>query len=276
MKREEVNVAPDGSLLLNPFEVERQLRYHLAAMDVMGLVTTSKHLSSLVKQAMWELDAKLLRIVVEAIVAQVAIDPGDTHSYALLCQMVVKNKQLGSSDFSVQDVVAKACQQSYETFWRQMLMTMLAGTYAAAERQHLRTAPRSQGNRGRALLLFIGYLYGMDVVPEWLVMHIVLEHGRNAIELPEDCLENFACLMEIVGCSLARRTERPMLLALVLKTVETAAEHPKMSMRARQILRDMLLSCYNWDLDTHEEPDSVPREIPIGHLEKSEFHTEIG
>ena len=88
MKKEEVNVAPDGSRVLNSYEVERQTRRCLAAMPVVGAASTVIALRQLAKQVVWD-NCMLLRVVVQTILAEVYASPDSTSELADVCHHLV-------------------------------------------------------------------------------------------------------------------------------------------------------------------------------------------
>lgn len=263
MKKEEVNMGPDGALILHPFEIERQARHCLAFLYSAGVLATAEKLLQLTRQAVWEPNSRLLGIVMDTIVSYVNIKPESTSDLALLCKLLVKEggnsrqRTAESSKPSARELVVVACQNHYEAFWSQVLAT-IGEDERRTNQGYLKSVQCCQFPRGRALVLFIGYLYNMDVVPGSIVMHVLVEHGRNVIELPEDCLENLACLLEIAGPKLATSSRNNAALAQMLSSIEIAAENLRISLKRRLILRSLVLDCYNWEVVAVEEGGSSP------------------
>lgn len=268
MKKEEVSVAPDGSLLLHPFEIERQARHYLTYLYSVGVLATAEKLQRLAKQAVWEDNALLLRIVVDTIVSHVSVEPESTCDLALVCGVLATDASIYKIEDgqgvkpSARDLIILACQNRYEEFWRQVLTSIGENE----RREHLNRASRSQVSRGRALVLFIGYLYEMNIVPGSVVMHVVVEHGRNVIELPEECLENLSCLLEIVGPKLATSARNHVALEKTLTYLEVAAESLRVSLKRRLILKNLVLECYNWEPVGVDEGSSPIRGICISEF----------
>lgn len=243
MKKEEVNVAPDGSHVLNSYEVERQTRRCLAAMPVVGAASTVIALRQLAKQVVWD-NCMLLRVVVQTILAEVYASPDSTSELADVCHHLVWDR--GIDGMSARQLLVLACQNSYDAYWQQV-------SFAAAEKQRpgLEIPPGVTlyrlGPCGRELMQFYGYLFCLDILPKRFVIHVVLEHVRHVRELPEERLHDFACLLEICGPKLAVADQNRAVLAQMLEIMQMAVATPLISFKRKQLLRLLVLMCYSWE-----------------------------
>lgn len=250
MKKEEVDVAPDGSLRLSPFEIERKARYFLTIFESEGVKATAENLRSLAKQSLWEDSPKTLGIVVDTILSQVRTKSNKCEELSILCLMVFDDLSLGCTHKYLLMVVEETCWKRYERFWQSMFFKVndYPNKHWLTGREFVNPGQSTQETQGQALVVFIGYLYRTGVLSSKLVIHIINEHGRNLAGLSIEALETFYEFLNTVMARLLFPDCSHEELEPTIRNIRLARSNLLIPLERRNLLGQIIVNFDKWEL----------------------------
>lgn len=275
-KKTEVKLAPDGTELLEPEEVERKINSLLNKLTLEMFEQITDEMMKIANQSKWEEDAKTVRQVISLTFAKACDEPYWSLVYAQFCAKmckemsdeikdvnIVKNGEVVSGGDLARRILLATCQVEYEKGWTDKLPTNEDGTPLEPEMMsdeyYIMAAAK---RRGLGLVKFIGHLYILNMLNDQVILLCLRDQSSNTEDPSEDRLENLAQLINTVGARLETKEKTKAALNFVFDNVQTILDNCKISSRIKFMLMDLIdLRKNHWVLAKKESGPKTIQEI---------------
>lgn len=279
-KTEEVKLAPDGSVLLGPEDIERKVNSSLNKLTLEMFEPITEDLLAIAKQSIWEEDAKTTKQVISLTFAKACDEPYWSTVYAQFCakmlkvipeeikdvNVLTKNGEPATGGDLARRILLATCQSEYEKGWVDKLPTNEDGSPLEPEMmsdEYYKMAAAKR--RGLGLVKFIGNLYILNMLNDQVILHCLRDQSKNIVDPSEDSLENLAQLINTVGPRFETSDRNKAALNMIFDNVSQILENCKLPSRIRFMLMDLQdLRNRNWKSLT---PESGPKTIKEIHNE---------
>ena len=280
MKTEEVKVAPDGSVLLGPEEIERKVKSALNKLTLEMFEPITEDLMNIAKQSVWEDNAQTVRQVVSLTFAKACDEPFWSSVYAQFCAKLIKEISDEVKDVNIANksgdpatggdltrrILLATCQTEYTKGWVDKLPTNSDGLTLEPEMMSDEYyAMAAAKRRGLGLVKFIGNLYILGLLNDLVILHCLRDQSKNVADPSEDSLENLVQLVKTVGPKFEALERNRAALTLVYDNIQQILDNCELSLRIRFMLMDLQdLRKSNW---RSAKEDAGPKTIKEIHNE---------
>lgn len=254
-KKTEVTLAPDGSEILEPEDVERKVNSLLNKLTLELFDTITDDILAISNQSKWEDDARTVRRIISLTFAKACDEPYWSSMYAQFCAKMCTSLSDEIKDSSIilkttgqpanggdlaRRILLTTCQTEYEKGWSDKLPTNTDGTplepEMMSEQYYIMAAAK---RRGLGLVKFIGHLYILGMLNDQVILLCLRDQSKNIVDPSEDALENLAQLVQTVGAKLETTEKNRAVLNLVFDNIQTILDNCKLSSRIKFMLMDL-------------------------------------
>ncbi|KAM9900538.1 hypothetical protein OXX79_005069 [Metschnikowia pulcherrima] len=253
-KTTEVKYAPDGSVLLEPEDIERKVNSALNKLTLEMFEPITEDLLKIGKQSIWEDDAKTIKQVISLTFAKACDEPYWSSVYAQFCAKMLKevpdevkdvntltkNGEPATGGDLARRILLATCQVEYEKGWVDKLPTNEDGSplepEMMSEEYYVMAAAK---RRGLGLVKFIGNLYILNMLNDQVILHCLRDQSKNLVDPSEDSLENLAQLIKTVGPRFEATERNRAALNLVYDNIQQILDNCKLSSRIKFMLMDL-------------------------------------
>ncbi|CAH2350461.1 eukaryotic initiation factor 4F subunit p150 [[Candida] railenensis] len=278
-KKTEVNLAPDGSEILETEDIERKVKSLLNKLTLEMFEQITDDIMKIANQSKWEEDAKTVRQIISLTFAKACDEPYWSSMYAQFCAKmckemsdeikdvsIIKNGEIVSGGDLARRILLATCQVEYEKGWTDKLPTNEDGSPLEPEMMsdeyYVMAAAK---RRGLGLVKFIGHLYILNMLNDQVILLCLRDQSSNTEDPSEDRLENLAQLIKTVGARLEAKEKTKAALNFVFDNVQTILETCKLASRIKFMLMDLIdLRNANW---VSAKSESGPKTIQEIHDE---------
>lgn len=253
-KPQEQKLAPDGSVLLSPEDVERKTKSALNKLTLEMFDPITEELLKIGHQSIWEEDAHTIKQVISLTFAKACDEPYWSTVYAQFCAKMLKDVSEDIKDVNtlsksgevahggdfVRRVLLATCQSEYEKGWVDKLPTNEDGSPLEPEMMSDEYyAMAAAKRRGLGLVKFIGNLYILNMLNDQVILHCLRDQSKNVVDPSEDSLENLAQLIKTVGPRFEASERNKAALTLVYDNIQQILDNCKLSSRIKFMLMDL-------------------------------------
>ncbi|GEQ70398.1 hypothetical protein JCM33374_g4075 [Metschnikowia sp. JCM 33374] len=254
VKKEEVKLAPDGSVILESEDIERKVNSSLNKLTLEMFEPITEDLLKIAKQSVWEEDAKTIKQVISLTFAKACDEPYWSSVYAQFCAKMLKEVPEEVKDVNTltktgepatggdlaRRILLATCQVEYEKGWVDKLPTNEDGSplepEMMSEEYYVMAAAK---RRGLGLVKFIGNLYILNMLNDQVILHCLRDQSKNVVDPSEDSLENLAQLVKTVGPRFETSDRNRAVLNMVYDNIQQILENCKLSSRIKFMLMDL-------------------------------------
>lgn len=279
-KKEEVKLAPDGSVLLDTEDIERKVKSALNKLTLEMFEPITEDLLKIAKQSVWEDNAQTIKQVISLTFAKACDEPYWSSVYAQFCAKMLKEVPEEVKDVNTltksgepatggdlaRRLLLATCQVEYEKGWVDKLPTNEDGSPLEPEMMSDEYyAMAAAKRRGLGLVKFIGNLYILNMLNDQVILHCLRDQSKNVQDPSEDSLENLAQLIKTVGPRFEASDRNKAALTLVYDNIQQILDNCKLSSRIKFMLMDLQdLRRSNWK---SIKQDAGPKTIKEIHNE---------
>lgn len=238
MRRDEVDVNPDGSLRLLHTELQLRTWHLVASLRDDGLKRTAQHLNMLAHQCMWEEDAQLFRSIIRALISLLSYENNSTYDLARLCAELAHGIIFEGRRTLAQRVFNEVCWDAFDSFWKfkvdevNNLVSQNGRVSVLRGRSHVPAVNKHD----QAVVLFIGNLYNADLVSARLILRVLGEHSRFLCCLTDGFVGNFAKFVKIIRAKFNHLSRKNEVVAPIIANIRHCAKCPEISAEKSQFL----------------------------------------
>ncbi|GEQ66592.1 hypothetical protein JCM33374_g255 [Metschnikowia sp. JCM 33374] len=253
-KKEEAKLAPDGSILLEPREVDRKVNSALNKLTLEMFEPITNDLMKIARQSVWEEDAKTLKQVISLTFAKACDEPHWSLVYAQFCSKMLKGIPQDIRDVNTltktgepttggdltRRILLETCQTEYNKEWADKLPTNQDGSPLEPEMMSdVYYTMAAAKRRGLGLLKFIGHLYMLNMLKDHVILGCLRDQSKNVVDPSEDSLESLVQLVNTVGPRFENSPQNKAALNKVYGSIRQILAKCKLSSRIKCLLMDL-------------------------------------
>lgn len=254
MQKKEVKVAEDGTILLEPEDVEKKTKSLLNKLTLEMFTSISDEIIGLTNQSKHEKDAATIKQIISLTFAKACDEPHWSEMYAKLCakmctsvsnditdeSITLKDGTHASGGVLARRLLLATCQKEYEKGWTDKLPTNPDGSPLEPEMMSDEYyAMAAAKRRGLGLVKFIGHLYNLNMLNDHVIYVCLKDQTKNTIDPSDDSLENLTQLIQTVGPKLDSNERTRTMLKIVFDYIEKVLEGVKLPSRIKFMLMDL-------------------------------------
>ena len=253
-KKEETNLAPDGSEILGEEDVNRKVKSLLNKLTLEMFQPITDSVLKIADQSKWEKDSKTIRQIIQLTFAKACDEPYWSEMYAKFCAkmctsipaevvdetMTLKDGSHPSGGALARRLLLTTCQTEYEKGWSDKLPTNEDGSPLEPEMMSDEYyAMAAAKRRGLGLVKFIGHLYNLNMLNDQVIFVCLKDQCKNVVDPSEDSLENLVQLVKTVGPKLDGDERTKTILKIVFDNIQKILDNVKLSSRIMFMLMDL-------------------------------------
>ena len=252
--KKETKVAEDGTILLEPEDIEKKTKSLLNKLTLEMFTAISDEIIALTNQSKHEKDAATIKQIISLTFAKACDEPHWSEMYAKLCakmctsvsnditdeSITLKDGTHASGGVLARRLLLATCQKEYEKGWTDKLPTNPDGSPLEPEMMSDEYyAMAAAKRRGLGLVKFIGHLYNLNMLNDHVIYVCLKDQTKNTVDPSDDSLENLTQLIQTVGPKLDSNERTRTMLKIVFDYIEKVLEGVKLPSRIKFMLMDL-------------------------------------